>query len=312
MEAILQKHDAATLQRRFNAVLATASINDAIAYYHLFKNVQAQRKAMDENFVPLNISCVFSPPVKVLAKETETQGNKNAADIKQLQEDLQQEKLDNETNPEEKKLALKTILNDYNQQFGTNHTIGEFDSYYQNVQQRIKDHKYSNADYAHKNKIDLLIVVDMLLTGFDSKYLNTLYVDKNLKYHGLIQAFSRTNRILNNSKPYGNILDFRGQQNAVDEAIALFCGEDMGKAKKRWSLMRLYVTHRSVIVGSQQKCWAKIFVLKVMGLRLNQQPTLHFYCIGFTFWVKKVPWQLFYPMVFYLEVGPKSASVPNC
>ena len=62
------------------------------------------------------------------------------------------------------------------------------------------------------NKIDMMIVVDMLLTGFDSKYLNTLYVDKNLKYHGLIQAFSRTNRILNDTKPYGNILDFRQQE----------------------------------------------------------------------------------------------------
>ena len=67
--------------------------------------------------------------------------------------------------------------------------------YYQDVQQRIKDQKYSNSDYPHENKIDILIVVDMLLTGFDSKYLNTLYVDKNLTYHGLIQAFSRTNRV---------------------------------------------------------------------------------------------------------------------
>lgn len=74
----------------------------------------------------------------------------------------------------------------------------------------------------------------MLLTGFDSKYLNTLYVDKNLKYHGLIQAFSRTNRILNETKPYGNILDFRQQQGEVDKAIALFSGEDTGRAKEIW------------------------------------------------------------------------------
>jgi len=73
-----------------------------------------------------------------------------------------------------------------------------------------------------------------LLTGFDSKYLNTLYVDKNLKYHGLIQAFSRTNRVLNDTKPYGNILDFRSQQEAVNTAIALFSGEDNGKAKEIW------------------------------------------------------------------------------
>ena len=152
----------------------------------------------------------------------------------QLQEDLQQEKKDNEENPEEKKLALKAIINDYNIQYKTNHSIGEFDLYYQDVQQRIKDHKYSNADYPHAKKIDLTIVVDMLLTGFDSKYLNTLYVDKNLKYHGLIQAFSRTNRILNDTKPYGNILDFRNQQTAVEDAIALFSGEDTGRAKEIW------------------------------------------------------------------------------
>lgn len=72
----------------------------------------------------------------------------------------------------------------------------------------------------------------MLLTGFDSKYLNTLYVDKNLKHHGLIQAFSRTNRILNDTKPYGHILDFRGQQDAVDAAIALFSGARADAARE--------------------------------------------------------------------------------
>ena len=74
----------------------------------------------------------------------------------------------------------------------------------------------------------------MLLTGFDSKYLNTLYVDKNLKHHALIQAFSRTNRVLNDTKPYGHILDFRGQQEAVDAAIALFSGAAADKAREIW------------------------------------------------------------------------------
>ena len=222
-EAIIEKHDAATSNRRFNAVLATASINNAIEYYRLFKEIQKQKKDEDENYEPLNITCVFSPPAE---------GNK---DIQQIQEDLEQEKEDNRQNPEEKKTALKTIIDDYNRQYGTNHSINEFDSYYQDVQKRIKDHKYSNADYPHRNKIDITIVVDMLLTGFDSKYLNTLYVDKNLKYHGLIQAFSRTNRVLNDTKPYGNILDFRHQQDAVNNAITLFSGkDDSEKAKEIW------------------------------------------------------------------------------
>jgi type I restriction enzyme R subunit len=213
LEAILAKHDTATAMRRFNAVMATASINDAIEYHGLFDELQRARKAADPDFQPLNIACVFSPPAE---------GN---ADVKQIQEDLPQEKADNEVDPDRKKDALKAILADYNTRYGSNHSIGEFDLYYQDVQKRIKDQQWPNADFPHAKKIDITIVVDMLLTGFDSKYLNTLYVDKNLKYHGLIQAFSRTNRVLNGSKPYGNILDFRQQRSHVDEAIALFSGE---------------------------------------------------------------------------------------
>lgn len=229
IEAILTKHDAATGQRRFNALLATASINDAIEYYNLFKTVQTYRQAADPEFKPLNIACVFSPPAE---------GN---PDVKQFQEDLPQEKEDNAVEPEKKKEALKAILTDYNAHYGTNHKIGEFDIYYQDVQKRIKDQQWPDVDLrkAYPNvphhKVDITIVVDMLLTGFDSKYLNTLYVDKNLKNHGLIQAFSRTNRVLNATKPYGNILDFRQQQEAVDAAIALFSGEAVGeKARKIW------------------------------------------------------------------------------
>ena len=224
VETILAKHDTATHERRFNAILATSSINDAIEYYHLFKQMQGQYKSEDPSFEPLNVACVFSPPAE---------GN---PDIRQIQEDLQQEKIDNEQEPERKKQALKEIIDDYDRQYGTNHVIDDFDAYYQDIQQRIKDQQYSNKDYPHANKIDITIVVDMLLTGFDSKFLNTLYVDKRLIYHHLIQAFSRTNRILNDTKPYGNILDFRGQQDAVDNAIALFSGkkDDKEAAKRIW------------------------------------------------------------------------------
>ena len=106
---------------------------------------------------------------------------------------------------------LEDAIKDYNKMFKTNFSGAEFYRYYIDLQKRIKN-----------NEFDIVIVVGMLLTGFDHKRLNTLYVDKNLKYHGLIQAFSRTNRILDNSKPYGNIVTFRDLKSNVDEALELF------------------------------------------------------------------------------------------
>jgi len=230
IEAILSKHDAATAGRKFNAILATASILDAIEYYRQFKAIQSEKQATDPDFMPLSIACVFSPPAN---------GN---PDVKQIQEDLPTEREDNKVEPEKKMAALKAIIADYNATYGTNHIVSEFDLYFKDVQKRIKDQQYPLRDLPpekrsdpNNRKIDLTIVVDMLLTGFDSKYLNTLYVDKNLNYHGLIQAFSRTNRVLNDTKPYGNILDFRQQQDAVDDAITLFSGEQMKeRAKEIW------------------------------------------------------------------------------
>jgi type I restriction enzyme R subunit len=232
---ILAKHDAATGGRRFNAILATASINDAIEYHALFKALQAEKQASDPDFKPLNIACVFSPPAELAENEEAKK------DINQLSSDLPQEQEDNKVEPEKKKQALESIVADYNARYGTNHRLSEFDLYYQDVQKRIKDQQWPEADLRKAfpnvphHKIDITIVVDMLLTGFDSKFLNTLYVDKNLKHHGLIQAFSRTNRVLNGTKPYGNILDFRQQQDAVDTAIALFSGEKTGEqAREIW------------------------------------------------------------------------------
>jgi type I restriction enzyme R subunit len=179
--------------------------------------------AADPDFQPLNIACVFSPPAE---------GNK---DVQQIQEDLPQERRTTK-DPDKKKAALKAIIADYNTRYGTNHRHRRVRPL---LPGRAKAHQgpavAQSADLPHAQKIDITIVVDMLLTGFDSKYLNTLYVDKNLKHHGLIQAFSRTNRVLNDTKPYGNILDFRQQQDAVDTAIALFSGEKTGQqAREIW------------------------------------------------------------------------------
>ena len=222
VRAILNKHNDSTGNRRFNAILATASINDAIEYHKLFDEMQQKRLADNSGFSPLNVACVFSPPAE---------DNK---DVRQLQEDLPQEQADNRHEPQKKKVALSDIISSYNTRYGTNHSIYEFDGYYQDVQQRTKNQRYSNQDLPHKDKIDIVIVVDMLLTGFDSQYLNTLYVDKNLKQHGLIQAFSRTNRILNSTKPFGNIIDFRGLEDQVNDAVVLFSGSHEGSAAEIW------------------------------------------------------------------------------
>ena len=222
VEKILEVHDKVSDNRRFNALFATASINDAIEYCKIFDEIQLEREK-DSTYKPLRIACLFSPPAE---------GNR---DIMQIQEELDQERQDNQVDPLGKKEALRRIISIYRKTYGGNFCIEEFDRYNSDVQQRIK--RQGREDVPREQKIDITIVVDMLLTGFDSKYLNTLYVDKGLQYHGLIQAFSRTNRVLNDRKPFGKILDFRAQSaDALNTAVKLFSGErDKSKdAAKIW------------------------------------------------------------------------------
>lgn len=122
---------------------------------------------------------------------------------------------DAEGRDEHSRDSLERIIADYNKMFDTNYSTDTFSNYFSDVSRKVKT-----------AQIDILIVVDMFLTGFDSKTLNTLYVDKNLKYHGLIQAFSRTNRIEKSTKPYGNIVCYRNLKNNTDEAIKLFSNTD--------------------------------------------------------------------------------------
>lgn len=110
---------------------------------------------------------------------------------------------------------LERYITDYNEMFGTNFSTKTFNQYYIDVSKRVKD-----------KQIDILLVVNMFLTGFDCKILNTLYVDKNLEYHGLLQAYSRTNRILNEKKKFGNIVCFRNLKKATDESIRLYSDEE--------------------------------------------------------------------------------------
>lgn len=226
VEEILTKHDKATVQRLFNALLATDSIPDAIEYVECFRVVQAERAEADPAYVPLNIACVFSPPPMP--------GRAAQADDHGLGEDLLQEQQDNQKEPEGKRESLAAILTEYNGRFRTNHSLDDFYGYYRDVQKRIKNHALPNKEFPRAQKIDVCIVVDMLLTGFDSKYLKVLYVDKRLKHHGLIQAFSRTNRVLNDSKPWGTIIDFRAQEEKVNQAMVMFSGEPLERARTVW------------------------------------------------------------------------------
>jgi len=110
---------------------------------------------------------------------------------------------------------LEGCIDDYNKLYATNFSTDRFYDYYRDLQKRIKN-----------KEVDLVIVVNIFLTGFDSPRLNTLYVDKNLRYHGLVQAYSRTNRLLNSDKPHGNIISFRNLKDATDTALALFGDEN--------------------------------------------------------------------------------------
>src|SRR5690606_3917462 len=117
-----------------------------------------------------------------------------------------------------KRDKLESYIGHYNEMFGANFSTKDsqsFYNYYNDISKKVKE-----------RKIDILLVVNMFLTGFDSPPLNTLYVDKNLKYHGLIQAYSRTNRILNEQKSQGNIVVFRNLKKATDEAITLFSNKE--------------------------------------------------------------------------------------
>lgn len=186
--------------RGFNSILAVSSIDAAIKYYNEFK---AQQQAAKDN--RLKIAMIYSYSASDGGADengtfTDDENNENTAGL-----------------DSEAKKALDKSIADYNEMFGTNYDTSaeKFQNYYKDVSLRMKN-----------MEVDLLIVVNMFLTGFDAPALNTLWVDKNLKYHGLLQAYSRTNRILNSVKSFGNIVSFRDLDAATDEALALFGTKD--------------------------------------------------------------------------------------
>ncbi|UNT63675.1 type I restriction endonuclease subunit R [Acinetobacter towneri] len=209
---IVNIHDTKTRNREFTAMFCVSSVETLTQYYDLFEKVQAEKQIEDEAqgriFKPLTIATIFSYAANEAVQTDDLTGliHEEAADIPSQVNSSSRDKLD------------RYIAN-YNRQFKTNYNSGDqFYAYYRDIAQRVKN-----------RQIDILIVVNMFLTGFDSKPLNTLYVDKNLKYHGLIQAFSRTNRVYNDKKPFGNIICFRNLKRATDEALALFSNKETTK-----------------------------------------------------------------------------------
>ena len=193
---ILAHHAQKTKAPSFTAMFCVSSVDNLIKYYALFKQKQAGIAR------PLKIATIFSyaanepnPLANGMLPE-ESPDVPSGARVNQSSRD-----------------KLDEFIGDYNAMFGTKYSTNDnqsFYNYYQDIAKRVRS-----------GEMDILLVVNMFLTGFDSPRLNTLYVDKNLKFHGLVQAFSRTNRILNEKKSQGNIVCFRNLKAATDEAMGL-------------------------------------------------------------------------------------------
>ncbi|ORI01732.1 restriction endonuclease subunit R [Mammaliicoccus sciuri] len=205
---IVENHDKYTRNRQYSAILTVQSIPALIKFYNVFKAIS---KDYDK---PLNIAAVYS----YSPNEESTEGN--------VKEKHSRDSLDE-------------IIADYNSTFGTNFSTDTFQGYFNHISNSVKKG-------VKDSKIDVLIVVNMFLTGFDSKVLNTLYVDRNLKHHDLIQAYSRTNRVEKETKPFGKIVNYRNLKRQTDEALKLFSQtEDTDRI-----LMRSYEEYLSEFVDA--------------------------------------------------------------
>ena len=187
-EFILNNFGKSTYGGEFNALFAVQSVPMLLKYYKIFKELNPKIK----------IAAIFTYAPNSSQDDAKTGMNQGF-------------ETDNVASDE-----LQEIMDDYNRNFGTAFTTDNFQNYYDDINERMKKRK------ADQEPIDLLLVVGMFLTGFDAKKLNTLYVDKNMEYHGLLQAFSRTNRVLNEKKRFGKILCFRDLKDNVDASIKLF------------------------------------------------------------------------------------------
>ena len=211
---IIANHNRKTFSKDYTALFAVSSIDAAIAYYELF---QRKKEAGEHD---LRIATIF------------TYGANE--DGKEAQDYLPEDDFSMAADPEGSYVSshtrdkLEGFLGDYNQMYNTSYSTKDsrlFEGYFKDISKRLKEREKITFN-DEKDRLDIVIVVNMMLTGFDAKKVNTLYVDKNLKQHGLIQSFSRTNRILGEQKSQGNIVCFRNLKKATDEAITLFSNKD--------------------------------------------------------------------------------------
>jgi type I restriction enzyme R subunit len=204
VDYIIANHNRKTHSREFTAMFCVSSIPALIRYYELLY----RKKMLGEH--DLKIATIFS----YIANEDDVDAN---GFIPEEISVAAEPEISSWANPHTRE-KLDEFIGHYNQMFGSAYSTQDsqsFYNYYNDISKKVKE-----------RKIDILLVVNMYLTGFDSPTLNTLFVDKNLRYHGLIQAYSRTNRILNELKSQGNIVVFRNLKNATDEAITLFSNKD--------------------------------------------------------------------------------------
>ncbi len=208
---IIAHHNRKTHSREFTGMFCINSVPTLIKYYDILKRKKA------EGLHNLNIATIFSYGIN--EDDLDANGFMNFErdfDSYELSEVAEPPTLYGATQHTRDK--LEEFIGDYNKLFDTKYSTKnseDFYNYYNDISKKVKE-----------RKIDILLVVNMFLTGFDSPTLNTLYVDKNLKYHGLIQAYSRTNRIINEQKSQGNIVAFRNLKNRTDEAITLFSNKE--------------------------------------------------------------------------------------
>lgn len=214
VDYIIAYHDQKTFSKEYSALFAVSSIENAIQYYEIFKRKQLSG---EHN---LRVATIFTFGTN---EEDDEAGDFLPGDELPMAAEAQAQYKSSHTRDK-----LETYIGDYNKLYGTNFSTKDsqqFENYFKDISKRLKEREKQTFN-DERDRLDIVIVVNMMLTGFDAKKVNTLYVDKNLKHHGLIQAFSRTNRILGEQKSQGNILSFRNLKEATDKAITLFSNKD--------------------------------------------------------------------------------------